>query len=407
MIFARTAKQDHNIGELTEGIARGLFDVAAYIGYLGISLLLVFEILNKPMDLDLAIAAHKQAVSLTPDDHPDKSRRLNSLGLSRHRRFETLGDIIDLDGAIAAQRRAMYLAPDGHPDKPGCLNNLGNSFLRRFERLGDIGDICEAIVNQQQAVKLTPDGHPDKPQRINNLGNSFLLRFERLGDIRDLDEAIRTQQQAVQLTPDGHPDKPQRINNLRNSFLDRFGRLVDVDDIDEAIRTRRQADQLTPDGHSAKQLSWTTTTFVDGVDAEADLSQDRAKFLKRRDIMVLIPRHIKRFIIHPGDNGQIRGFEELFVYLEITSAASELRRLVEAYFAESPALQLHLSMSPALPGIAFESCNNFVGAFSGSFHIAKEYSLAAGLLREMTAVTSWDQSVSRFRPPVQVNVDLI
>jgi hypothetical protein len=61
--------------------------------------------------------------------------------------------------------------------------------------------------------------------------------------------------------------------------------------------------------------------------------------------MALIPRHIKMHIIHPGDNGQIRGFEELFVYLEVISVASELRGLVEGYFAESPVLQPHLSVS--------------------------------------------------------------
>ena len=220
---------------------------------------------------------------------------------------------------------------------------------------------------------------------------------------------------------------------------------------------------------------------MDGVDAEADLSQDRANFLQRHDIMALVPRYIKRFITHPGDNGQIRGFEELFVYLETTSAASELRRLVEAYFAKSPALRLHLSMSPTAKYSKYYIRKlQLRCASSGSFHNAtpsqNEYSSsAASLLRETMAAsssgasfsmslqtqeasanpntsvpglsfvtaqtsllnlgtdtgqclrnactrniltlpaaatsshtfTSWDQSVSRFRPPVQVNVDVI
>jgi hypothetical protein len=83
---------------------------------------------------------------------------------------------------------------------------------------------------------------------------------------------------------------------------------------------------------------------VDGEDAETDLSMDRAKFLQRHDIMALIPKHIKRHIIHPGDRGQIHGFQELFVYLENSSVALELRQLVAAYFAESPELRPHLSM---------------------------------------------------------------
>ena len=86
---------------------------------------------------------------------------------------------------------------------------------------------------------------------------------------------------------------------------------------------------------------------MNGEDAEMDLSVDRARFLQRRDIIVLIPKHIKKHMIHPGDNGQIQGFQELFIHLEKSSAAMDLRRLVVAYFAESPELRSHLSKSPA------------------------------------------------------------
>ena len=84
---------------------------------------------------------------------------------------------------------------------------------------------------------------------------------------------------------------------------------------------------------------------MDGVIAEVDLCSDRAGFLQRHDIMALLPMRIKKFIANPSPNAQIEGFEELFVLLEINPGASELRQLVKAYFAESPALRGHLSMS--------------------------------------------------------------
>ena len=48
-------------------------------------------------------------------------------------------------------------------------------------------------------------------------------------------------------------------------------------------------------------------------------------------------------ILHPGDSRHICGFEELFVYLEISSVTLELQQLITTSFAKSPVLQPHLS----------------------------------------------------------------
>jgi hypothetical protein len=106
---------------------------------------------------------------------------------------------------------------------------------------------------------------------------------------------------------------------------------------------------LSSDLHSDRSVGWIAKTFVEGEDAETELSIDRPRFVQRQDIMKLIPRSIKKHITHPGDNGQIHGFEELFVYLERSSASEELRRLIIDYFARSPTLRGHLSqLSTAL-----------------------------------------------------------
>jgi hypothetical protein len=91
------------------------------------------------------------------------------------------------------------------------------------------------------------------------------------------------------------------------------------------------------------QPAWLAMTFNDSEEAEEALGADRPRFVQRQDIMVLIPRDIKKHIHHSGDNGQIKGFEELFVHLERSSAASELRGLIVAYFKTYPELRGHLS----------------------------------------------------------------
>jgi hypothetical protein len=87
-------------------------------------------------------------------------------------RFTRLGNLADLDEAITAQQQAVRLTPDDHPAKLGRLNSLGISFRSRFRRQGNLVDLNEAIMAQQQAVCLTPDDHPDKPGRLNNLPKS-------------------------------------------------------------------------------------------------------------------------------------------------------------------------------------------------------------------------------------------
>ncbi|KAF8132496.1 CHAT domain-containing protein, partial [Boletus edulis] len=219
---------------------------------LGNSFITRFLHLGGLSDLEDAILNHRESVHLTPDGHPDKPSRLNNLGISLITRFGRLGELRDLEDGISTHRDAVRLTPDGHPDKPGRLNNLVVSFITRFERLGELSDLDDAISTQRDAVHLTPDGHPDKPSHLSNLGNSYKARFESLGELRDLEDAISTHRDAVILIPYGHPHKPGMLYNLGNSFRARFERLGELNDLEDAILTHKDAVHLTPDGHPDK-----------------------------------------------------------------------------------------------------------------------------------------------------------
>ena len=98
------------------------------------------------------------------------------------------------------------------------------------------------------------------------------------------------------------------------------------------------------DSHSApRRPSWTQATFYNSFDAETGLSADRPSFIIRHDIMGLVPEEIKRQILHMGENAQIAGFRELFLYLNNQPRAKRLRALIIAYFRDSPVLRGHLS----------------------------------------------------------------
>lgn len=84
---------------------------------------------------------------------------------------------------------------------------------------------------------------------------------------------------------------------------------------------------------------------MDSDEAEDALCHDRPGFIMRREILKLIPGKIKKHITHPGDNAQIKGFQELFVYLNKHPGPERLRRAVAAFFDDTVHLRPHLSQS--------------------------------------------------------------
>jgi hypothetical protein len=104
--------------------------------------------------------------------------------------------------------------------------------------------------------------------------------------------------------------------------------------------TRQRCQRSHSPYHSG--TNWTEETFINSDEAEAALCEDRARFILRRDIMAIIPGHIKKRMIHSDVNAHIQGFQELFVHLN-TDRPLRLRELVEAYFNDCPPLREHLS----------------------------------------------------------------
>jgi tetratricopeptide (TPR) repeat protein len=85
---------------------------------------------------------------------------------------------------------AISLTPNEHPDKPSRLNNLARCLQTRFKQLDDLSDLECAINQLQSAINLTPEGHPNKPSWLANLGYVFATRFRRLRYAPDAEVAI-------------------------------------------------------------------------------------------------------------------------------------------------------------------------------------------------------------------------
>ncbi|KAL5640004.1 hypothetical protein ACGC1H_007341 [Rhizoctonia solani] len=208
-----------------------------------------FDSLGELEDLDGAIRCDARALALTPDGHPDISRRHASLGMSYTNRYQHLGELADLEKAIEYKARALELTPDGHPDMSDRHAGLGVSYGHRYERLGNLADLEKTIECETRALALTPDDHPDMSHHHANLGMSYTDRYKRLGDLADLEKAIICDTRAIASTPDGHPDMSARYDSLGTSYRDRYKRLGNLADLEKVIEYFTRALALTPDGH--------------------------------------------------------------------------------------------------------------------------------------------------------------
>ena len=99
---------------------------------------------------------HREALSLRPPGHSDRSDSLNNLAVDLRSRFEQTGQRQNLEEAIELDREALSLLPPGHSDRSGSLNSLANELHSRFGQTGQLQDLEEAIELYREALSLQP-----------------------------------------------------------------------------------------------------------------------------------------------------------------------------------------------------------------------------------------------------------
>ena len=120
---------------------------------------------------------------------------------------------------------------------------------------------------------------------------------------------------------------------------------------------------LSPASIYHSYSGWTSHTFINSEEAENDLRMDRAQFVQQRELMASLPADIRKHIVHLGDNAQVKGFEDLFIFLDRSPTADNLRQMVVHYFNKSPSLRGHLS-KPHMIGPVGHTNNYLHGSFA-------------------------------------------
>jgi hypothetical protein len=82
----------------------------------------------------------------------------------------------DLEEAITSHREALTLRPPGHPNRSKSLDNLAScSVHTRYKQLGRMEDLEEVITYHREALTLCPPGHPDRSVPSTTLPVRFIL----------------------------------------------------------------------------------------------------------------------------------------------------------------------------------------------------------------------------------------
>jgi tetratricopeptide (TPR) repeat protein len=199
-------------------------------------------------DLEEAIQLARQVVDMTPKDHPNRAEKLNGLANQLSDRYLRTGAMADLEESIQVGRQVVDAAPECHPKRAMYLNDLGVPLADRYKSTGAMADLEEAIRLMGQAVDMTPEDHPIRAMYLSNLGVQLHNRYSKTRAMADLEESIRLATQAVNATSN-HLDRAGRLHNLGHGLGDRYSRTGAMADLEEAIQVTRQAVDMIPKDH--------------------------------------------------------------------------------------------------------------------------------------------------------------
>jgi hypothetical protein len=201
-----------------------------------------YDLTGRIADVDDAIAAVEESLSITPPGDADRAARLNNLGIALRTRLLHRGrDRADLDRAVAAFEEAIAVTSAQAPEVAALHANLGNVLHQRHDVAGDPRDLDRAVREHEAALARTPDDSADRPGYLNNLAAALAARAA--GDLGadDLDRAVHTAAEAVRLCPPGSARRATHLVNLGNALSERHERSSDADDLAAGREAYRSA----------------------------------------------------------------------------------------------------------------------------------------------------------------------
>lgn len=172
-------------------------------------------------DLTMAIQLAKQALAVTPPDHPGRAVLLHIHGFYLSIRYRRLGGLGDLSMEIKRAEETVAKTYSDHRRAAGLFRFLGHYIFLRFTRLGCPNDFTHAIELAQKVLAATPVGHAAYATHIVRLNNTLSARYRCLGGKEDL-AAFETATEALEAIPIGNLFRPGMLHGLGDRFVELY-----------------------------------------------------------------------------------------------------------------------------------------------------------------------------------------
>ncbi|KAJ6560642.1 CHAT domain-containing protein [Mycena vulgaris] len=121
-----------------------------------VSLTELYRRFGDPNDLDVAIEINQEALDLSPKDHPDRARRVQSIAVLFSYRYQRHGNVHDLEVAQERNEEVVNLIPLGHPYRASALQNLAVSFADRYRKFKEPADLEAVNRHYSESFNCSP-----------------------------------------------------------------------------------------------------------------------------------------------------------------------------------------------------------------------------------------------------------
>jgi Tetratricopeptide repeat len=220
---------------------------------LNVLLLLRYQRVSDPRDLDAAIEAGRKALTqlrASASAHPDTwLKALVNLAQSLQVRFGETYRAADLDEAVMLWAEAIPRVPAGHPDYAAFRSNFGTALLNRFKATKDASLLDEAIGMGRAAVAAETAAGQRRRAFLSALAESLEARFQETHDPADLDELVAIDREPITALPGHGQEYCGRLMALAARLDQRYDAGGRSGDLDEVIDLMREFVRKMPPDH--------------------------------------------------------------------------------------------------------------------------------------------------------------
>ena len=221
----------------------------SFLGGLGHSFHLRYQIEGNSSDLNRAIDIGQKRLDLCPPGHQEHVSAPGHLAVSLQYHYEIHKNEVDLERIIEMQQRMLDLCPLSHPDHTLALGHLTTSLTNHYYAKGDVNDLNRAIEMGQRRLELCPPGHPEHATAIGSLAVSLDEHYHMQGNLADLDKAIELKERKLEFCPPGHQSHGLALYSLAWSLREHYGATKNQSNLNKAIKLFKEALDNHPAQH--------------------------------------------------------------------------------------------------------------------------------------------------------------